>query len=112
MTTLEAKIQAARRACVPIIVITTQDPAETIRRTAKACQNGKEFAALAHDLLQGLYGLNGDGQNLAAVINATGAAMTQNPVEALGLLTNQLKEAPKAGSRALIFQHLAHRLWG
>ncbi len=111
MTTLEAKIQAARRACVPIIVITTQDPAETIRRTAKACQNGKEFAVLAHDLLQGLYGLNSAGETLAASLNASGAAMTQNPVEALGLLTNQLKEAPKAGSRAVIFQHLAHRLW-
>ena len=74
---LALQLKAARRVSVPIVAISTPDPAQTIR-TASAAING-ESPVLVWDLANGLTGLNDAGKQAASEVDAAGT--TGSPVD-------------------------------
>ncbi len=84
----------ARNASVPIIAVTTADPALTIRtcladlkeRQGKK-KNVEEEHVACHDIVRGLVGVNERGGEMVAEIAPEGPMQTGNPTECLSLLS-------------------------
>jgi hypothetical protein len=99
-------ISAARRAGVPLLVIETADPAQTMGSIARDLANNKDAIPLLRwDICRCLVGINPGGQKLARTIGADNPIATQNPSECLGLLT-------KVTTPAIVFFMNAHMFWG
>jgi hypothetical protein len=96
---LSEKIQAARRASVPIVAIDTPDPAAT-QELVFAAVNG-DCAKLSWDLIGGVKPWNSVGVKLLAEMNLDGSGK-QNPLEIL-------ERAQDFRDRVVLIYHNAHR---
>lgn len=92
-------IKSARRVSVPIIAITTPDPAATIKAIAETLSASP---ALEWDIVDGLSSLNEPGKAARAVIVSEMDPTIANPVELLRL-------AKKLPEKSVLFVHFAHR---
>jgi len=73
---------------VPILAITTADPAGVLRLVVAEAQNGTNVPVMAWDCIHGIQPCNEAGQELASTLNGNQepAIATGNPVEALRAL--------------------------
>jgi hypothetical protein len=74
-----------RRAAVPLLAVSTADPAGIVRLALSDCRNGTIAPVLAWDCIHGIRPANEQAQALASQLNgnAEPAIATGNPVEAL-----------------------------
>ena len=76
-------IRDYRRAGVPLAMLETADPAETLRTIVSECKNGTEYPCVAWDCVRGIRAANEAGEGVAADLNGGGSAeATAYPVEA------------------------------
>lgn len=113
MTKLQSQFKEARRAAVPLLLITTADPADTIRTVCEAL-NGKtdDLAIMQHDCIRGLIGAPGSevGAAIASQLAPGGPADTGNPIQCLDLLYNALSgTAGSSLKKAVLFMLNAHK---
>lgn len=98
-------IKAARRAGVPLVVIETADPQQTI---SLVCQelNGKnkDVPLMQWDIIRLLVGLNPAGVEEVARLTDNNPIAAANPAETLSILQ-------KAGRGAITFWHNIHLMW-
>lgn len=107
-------IKDVRRACVPIVLYETADPAATIRTiTMELNGQSDKTPILQHDIIRGLDGLNDAGRKaLRAIMNDDDPALsTGNPVDCLARLykvtTDDNSNTPLR--KSVIFMHNAHK---
>lgn len=107
---LQEQFQSARRAGVPIALITTSDPTQTIRTVCQSL-NGKiaDTPVLQHDCIRGLTGVQGSkaGEDLAASFG--GPLETSNTIQCLDMMYSKCREDAALLEGAIIFMHNAHR---
>jgi hypothetical protein len=99
------QFKAARRVSVPLVAITTPDPAATI---AALCETatGRDAPKIVWDVVQGMKARNDAGKTAIADMSGDGTGddpTIGNPVALLKLARDKL---PKG---ALLFMHMAHR---
>lgn len=103
---LLSQMKAARRVSVPLVSITTPDPAATVKSiveflTSDPAINGP---ALQWDVVEGLTHLNEEGKAVrAALVGDSGDPTVGNPVGCLQL-------CKKLGKQSILFFHLADRI--
>jgi hypothetical protein len=98
-TALIQQLKAARRVSVPIVAITTPDPAATIKSIVEVVNGGP---MLQWDAVEGVRSLNEQGKEIrAAVIGETDPTVA-NPFAVLQL-------AKKLPPKSVLFIHLANR---
>lgn len=102
------QIKAARRVSVPLVAVTTPDPAATVKAIAEAA--GPEAAVLRWDLVEGLRIVHHDQEGVREAREAVRTAVVgeQDPTVANPVLLLQL--ARKLPPGAVLFVHLANRL--
>ena len=84
--TLIDKLKAARRAAVPIVAITTPDPAATQQQICGELTGDQDIPKLSWDLVRGYHALNKEGAvALTTDMGAEEQAAEGDPVEALKL---------------------------
>lgn len=115
------RLKAARRVAVPIVMVESPDPAETIRTVRAAFENGAKtpIPIVQWDAMNGLSGLNQAGAEALSVAlgpetpPADWPAMTANPGAALALmaqLPGETRGADGLASRgSIVFMLNAHR---
>src|SRR4051812_13281349 len=97
---LAAQVKAARRVSVPLIAVTTPDPAATIETV---CAAVKESAPqLVWDIVQGIRGRNEPGKEAAAKVQGEFDPTFGNPAA----LFTKARDLPP---ESLLIVHLAHR---
>lgn len=88
---LVSQFKAARRVSVPLVVVTTPDPAATVKALLGAASNEKEPPTVIWDIINGLRGVNAQGVEAVKVLvppPTDPAQATANPAEALSLARN------------------------
>lgn len=98
--TLLTQIRAARRVSVPLVAITTPDPAATMRGIVETVNGGP---MLAWDVVEGVRAMNEEAKTVRAAILGEDDTTIGNPVALLML-------AKKLPPKSVLFVQMAHRL--
>lgn len=99
--TLVSQIKAARRVSVPILAITTPDPAATIE-TIVSSATKEDVAKVVWDVVEGLRPRNDAGKDAIGKMIGEFDATVGNPTE-------MLRSARRLAENGILFAHLANR---
>jgi hypothetical protein len=108
----EHPIKAIRRACVPLVLYETADPAQTILTTLEAMNgSSQDVAIIEHDVMRGAIGLNTAGTAIVQGWEASPAELSRLD-DFLGRLytDSNNKDRQRALRKAIIFCHNSHRV--
>lgn len=126
-TSIADKLKAARRVAVPLIAMSSPDPAETVRTVRESFENGAKTPVpiVSWDALNGLTALNAAGRDaIAQVLKSDDPAewpgLTANPGAALAVMAELPGEQRQSDGRSgsaltqrgtIVFMHNAHRFF-
>jgi hypothetical protein len=101
MPSILSQVKSARRVSVPLVAITTPDPAATVKAIVQHVGGGP---MLQWDVCEGIRAVNDEGKAvLSAVLNGADDLTVGNPVALLSL-------AKRMPPKTVLFLHMANRL--
>lgn len=110
MSNLTTSFKSARRVSVPIVAVTTPDPAATVA-TLQVAANGNSIC-LSWDIVQGLKPLGTSDDAITRNQEAIGKMVGDSQDNIIGNPTGMLVAAMKLPENGIIFMHLANRFMG